>query len=261
MKNRFLLTIAILTVCAFGSNAVSAQITITIPKFKKPKIAVNSKEQSSQNSTSEEKTENNSKPEEPYVETDARISLFLNELDQANKQAAEYSPETSTYIVRNNVYDWLLRAVSPAERAEFFKKWESLMSAANRKRFTDGLDSLNATAAKKLPLYQADSKTFNFHNLAEEKLMKGTLENLASLKIYKIGLNQNNWLIDKNDLGIPTARYKHGMLWVRNAEKDYPYCQMYYVNIKQDYAGGGTYGASYARFIDSALAGCPANTK
>jgi hypothetical protein len=85
--------------------------------------------------------------------------------------------------------------------------------------------------------------------------MKAALKN-ATLKIHKIGLNQANWLIDKDYFGLPTSRYKQGMIWARNSADDHPYCKFYYVNIIQDYAGGGTYRASYALYIEETLAGC-----
>ena len=88
--------------------------------------------------------------------------------------------------------------------------------------------------------------------------MKGVLTRIADYKIYSIGLQQGNWLIDKNDYGLPTSRYKRGVIWLRDAKSDHPYCYATYINIKQDYAGGGTYGASYARFIEDEMVGCPA---
>ncbi len=92
-------------------------------------------------------------------------------------------------------------------------------------------------------------------------MMKGTLGNLATLKIHKIELAQSNWLISKNDFGLSMARYKQGYIWVRDTTDDHPYCHFYQINIIQDYAGGGTYGASYARFLDNTLFGCPAAAK
>jgi hypothetical protein len=88
-------------------------------------------------------------------------------------------------------------------------------------------------------------------------MMKAALENSATLKIHKIGLYHGTWQIDKNNLGIPNARYKQGYIWVRDTADDHPYCHLYQVNIIQNYAGGGTYAASSARFIGDTLFGCP----
>jgi hypothetical protein len=48
------------------------------------------------------------------------------------------------------------------------------------------------------------------------------------------------------------------VVWARSTLNDHPYCRIYWINIIQDYAGGGTYGASYAYFVNDELAGCPA---
>ena len=132
------------------------------------------------------------------------------------------------------------------------------MTPAGRGKFETELNRLAAIAKEKLPLYQAKPKEYNFRHSAEEKMMQAEVKNFASLKTHKIGLKEAVWLIDKNSLGIPTARYKHGMIWARDSAADHPYCQIYYINIIQDYAGGGTYGVSYAKFAGSELAGCQA---
>lgn len=258
MKKVLILTAAFLIVSMWSAGSAAAQITITIPKI--PKIKKTKPEPTTTtdggepDKTQETKT---SPPKTDDDEMDFRLKFFLEEIAKAQKSVDEYTPEEKTYLVSSGEYDWLVRAVSPKAREEWSKKW--LTKPNERSKFNAALDALAASAAKKLPLYQANPKMYNFRNPTEEKMMKGTLENLASLKIFKIGLNQVNWLIDKNDLGIPTARYKHGMLWVRDASDDHAFCKIYYVNIIQDYAGGGTYGASYAKFTGGELAGCPAN--
>jgi hypothetical protein len=112
-----------------------------------------------------------------------------------------------------------------------------------------------------LPLYTANPEGIHLSQCGGGKNDEGDLDNPAALKIYKIGLNQASWLTSKDDFGLPTSRYKHGMIWLRDAADDHPYCKIYYVNIIQDYAGGGTYGASYALFTGSELAGFPATGK
>lgn len=135
------------------------------------------------------------------------------------------------------------------------------MSPAAQKRFEDALNGLSASAAKKLPTYIPNNNNFAFHNAAEEKMMKGTLEDPSTIKIYKVGLFHSTWQISKDDYNLPTARYKQGYMWVRNTIDSHPYCRLFQINIIQDYAGGGTYGQSYAQFIDDALFGCPAGAK
>ena len=188
-------------------------------------------------------------------EMDFRLTFFLEKIAKAQKAADGYSPETRTYLVGSGEYEWLERAVSPKAREEWSKKW--LTKPNEQKKFNEVLDALAATAAKKLPLCQTNPKAYTFRNPAEETMMKAKLENLVKLKVHKLGFKESAWLIDKNNLGIPTARYKHGMLWVLDETDDHPYCKVFYINIIQDYTGGGTYGASYAKLIGNELAGCP----
>lgn len=42
-------------------------------------------------------------------------------------------------------------------------------------------------------------------------MMTRILGNAATLEIHNIGLGHNNWLLDKNDDGLPMARDQHGL--------------------------------------------------
>jgi len=88
--------------------------------------------------------------------------------------------------------------------------------------------------------------------------MLAEMSDVPGMKVFKIGLNQANWVIDKNELGIPKARYKHGLIYGRNPASEDPFCRVWYINVVQDYAGGGTYGATEARYIQKELIACPA---
>lgn len=172
------------------------------------------------------------------------------------KLVEEYNPATKTTMSTDSEY--MYYAVSPKARAEW-------LAGAKAQDFKEQIDKLLAPLAdalsKKLPTYFPNPNVYNIHNAAEEAKLKTALDNPARYKIFKIGLNEANWLIDANVLGIPTARYKHGRIYVRDTQADYPYCLARYVNIKQNYAGGGTYAASYATFIRDEIVGCPAGTK
>lgn len=265
MKNRYFLIAAVLMVLIFGGQAVNAQITISIPKIpkiKKPKIeqttdAADTTSGNNRNGQSDSSTQQ--KESEPkYEPLDARLSLFLDEIAKAQKDVDKYNSNDYLYLVDATGSEWMWRSVSAKERAEFEEKWKSVMTPAAKKRFDEGFAALAASAANKLPTYKGNINKFNVHNAAEERMMKGVLTKIADYKIFSSGLEQSAWLIDKNDYGLPTARYKHGVIYLRDTKSDHPYCYATYVNIKQDYAGGGTYGASYARFIEDEMVGCPA---
>ena len=263
MKNKYFAIAAFLIVSIFGWQVADAQITITIPKIpkiKKPKIVTTSEPDttggSGQNGSSGTTGQKDSEP--AYEEMDARLSLFLDEIAKAKKDVDKYNSNDYLYLVDATGSEWMWRSVSNKERAEFEEKWKSVMTPGAKKRFDEGFAALAASAANKLPTYKASLSKYGFHNAAEEKMMKGVLTKIADYKIFSSGLEQAAWLIDKNDYGLPTARYKHGVIYLRDTKSDHPYCYATYVNIKQDYAGGGTYGASYARFIEDEMVGCPA---
>ena len=187
------------------------------------------------------------------------LTDHLDIIAERQKEVDEFIPERGWFVSRFT-YDHVLYSISLKER----EKW---LEGANKLDYKDcpnlvaALDKLAASVAKKLPTYKGDLSDYKLHNLAEEKLMKGIFNDITAYQIYSVGLSQSNWLISKNDYGLPTARYKHGAFYLRDKKDDHPYCYLTYVNIIQDYAGGGTYGASYAHYIRDVLVGCPASAK
>jgi len=183
------------------------------------------------------------------------LQRHLEEIGNRQKEVESFTPGRG-WFVGNFTYDHLLNAVSPSARARFLKD----ANAEDFKPYLDpAFDKLAASAAEKLPLYQPNTKAYAVHNATEEGLMKGVINDLKDHKIFYTGIQEASWLIETNALGIPTARFKHGMVWVRYVPNDHPYCRVYYINIIQKYAGGGTYGASYALFVKDELFGCPAS--
>jgi hypothetical protein len=180
-----------------------------------------------------------------------KLTSRMNEWDTIN-QAMPFSFEDGD--------DFAWYAVSPSKRTEWMTKLGYLdYRQGSNNKIDPALDSLNDAMKKKLPSYVPNPKNYVVASVAEQKMMKDSLKkDLTKFNIFKIGLWQSNWLIDKNDLGIPKSRYKQGFIWVRDTQADYPYCEMYMVNIIQSYAGGGTYGASYGYYSTYEFAGCPA---
>lgn len=262
---KYLAIIALLIAFA-APNTIAAQITITIPDF--PKIRKPKKEQPKQNEQTTTAADNE-KPQKTESKTTTQnvledeplngtLAFMLGEVRKANEEVEKFNAEDSLYMLNIGLVEWLWRAVSPKERNKWFEQHKENLKPSGVQKFNRALDALDASAAKKLPTYVPDSKEFLVRNPAEERMMKSVLKEPARYKIYRIGLNQSAWLIDKNAVGIPTARYKHGMIYLRDLQSDHPYCYATFVNIIQDYAGGGTYAASRARFIKDELMGCPA---
>jgi hypothetical protein len=258
MKTKSKLIAALAMVIMGTAQYGSAQIIINLPKI--PKIKKTQPQTTTQTTTTVTTTSQptTQKTEEPYEDTDGRILLFRDEVIKTRGEVEEYSPTTKTVIVGGGRFEWLMRAISPKERAEFFNKWGTLMSPKYKTFFTTELDAISKAASEKIPLNTLAKNVYVHRNPAEERMIKAELSDIPGMTIHRIGLNQTAWIIGKNDYGLPINRYKHGVVWGRDPSSDHPYCRFWYVNIIQDYAGGGTYGASYAKYVDTEIAGCPA---
>ncbi|HQU92988.1 MAG TPA: hypothetical protein PLK77_11860 [Pyrinomonadaceae bacterium] len=190
---------------------------------------------------------------------DARVSTFQDEVKEALQEVKDYTPQTKTAIVQGKHWEWLERAISPAARTEFLNKWSSLLQPKQRQGFERDLDAIKADLPPKLSAFTQDKiNNFPFRNPAEERMMRSQLNELTGLVVHKIGLYQNQWLIEKNDWGLPVNRYKQGAIYGRDPRSDHPYCRIWYVNMIQNYSGGGTYAASYAKYVGSDFVVCPA---
>lgn len=165
-----------------------------------------------------------------------------------------YTPGSRDYYVEDfnddeNIY--LKAALSPGER----KDWESEWQDENMKKCINArLDELAAAAEKTIGTYKPVG--YAFGTPAEKNILRSGVTDIGKAsEVYNVGLNSANWKIIKNDIDIPTKRVRHGTIWLKYPNNKY--CTIAYVNLVQDYAGGGTYNASEARFISWEFAGCP----
>jgi hypothetical protein len=260
MRKYFLTLLMAIFVTAFAGSSANAQFTITIPKIPKIKKTKPDSQPTTTNSTDGTTTQtSNTTAKNDKCSDNIWLQTHVEDINKRRSEVDSYTPGRDWFVVESN-YDHLLFAVSPSAK----QRW---LTGANALEYKDcpslvtALDQLNKSASAKLPTYIPDTKSFAIKLPAYEQLMKGKIKDLADHKIFHIGVKQASWLIDKNNLGIPKSRYKHGMAWVRYVPNDHPYCRVYWINIIQDYAGGGTYGDSYAYFVRDDLAGCPAGAK
>lgn len=184
--------------------------------------------------------------------TDVALLSHLDNILEAHKLVSEYNPSTKIWIAHNDVIE---RAVSKKVRDEFIAKWGYNEEAKNQ--LTYYLNTLETVCKTKIPLNKPKDDYFTFHNAADESMIKSKIGDLSKIKIHKIGLSNQEWLYEKNDLGIPINRYKRGFVWVTNTADDYPYGHLYQVSLIQDYAGGGTYGATYTIFANDWIVARP----
>lgn len=186
-------------------------------------------------------------------------------LENIGKMRAQVETYTSgkTSLHETAAKPYLLFAVSKRERENWFKELSRSgisVQAAHRMKLNAALEALTASAANKLPMYKPAPQNFAVRNPAGEKLilqkLKERLGSNVMLTIYKSGF-QSNWQIYKDSIGLPQYRFMRGYIYAKNPVDDHPYCHLYYISANQDYAGGGTYASSVARFEDDLVVGCP----
>ena len=196
-----------------------------------------------------------SRSSETSTQSDPWLDIILEEIGKRKKEVESYEPAPGRQLVTPSTPELFLPAISPRARASYYKTVQ--MNERRKSALDAALDSLAAAAAQKLPLYKPDPDHFTFRNPPAETLMLRSMTNGAALKVFKSGIKESGWLIEKNDFGIPLNRYKHGFLWARDGGDDHPYCHLYTVYIQQNYEGGGTYGQTFAKLFDNEIVGCP----
>jgi len=189
---------------------------------------------------------------------DPRVSKFQDDVKTTLEDVNDYTPQTKTAIARSGNWDWLARAISPRDRKEFLDNWE--LKPKQRQGFERDLDAIAAALPPKIAAFTVDKiNNFPFRNPAEERMMRAQLTEITGMVVHKIGLYQNQWRISKDEYDLlPNSRYKQGAIYGRDPNSDHPYCRIWYVNIIQNYSGGGTYAASYAKYVGTDFATCPA---
>ena len=257
----FALAVSIMLTLAAAPSA--AQITINIPKLpkiKKDKPAPTTTTPTTNTSSSPTTTTSSNSTTAETESAPARkacsdgvTQVYLEDIAKYRAEAEEYRPGLRDYFVStasDGKNKYLEAAMIPNVRKEW-DKWD--------KEFKDcvypALDGLAEAARKTIGGYTGPAGYVS-GTPAEKKILLSAINDLAQGKALKVGIKQPNWLIAKDSYNFPTARYRHGYAYVQ-----YPgtgLCWVFWINLVQDYAGGGTYGASYGNFISRSLAGCPA---
>jgi hypothetical protein len=259
---------ALLTVTVCAAAPASAQITIKIPKLREifrekptaeptPKAVVT--ESSAATSEKDVEKRASSQPQvskvEPVDECDSGAEyVHLRDLAKTKKEVTEYVPGQREYFVsilsdyRN---EYLEAAMLPWVRESWLKERGDQFARC----LTPALDDLAAVARTKLPTFTGPTR-YKLGTAAEKSLIRASVPDTAKAKVFMTGVIQANWLIAKDNYNFPTSRYKHGAVLYKNPGQDF--CWVVFINIIQDYAGGGTYGASYGNYVGRSLSGCPA---
>ncbi len=248
MKKKLLLMFAFILAVGFGVQSVSAQFKININVPKRKKETTEKPATTPNNQTGRKPTTNN----QPIW-----LTTTLDEIGKVKKQVDEHSSNDED-LYGYSTFDYVAITISKKVREEWVEKNFAPISPQVRNQLDVAMDDLLASLTKKLPTYRGNLAKYEYHTPAEEKVLRAFFKP-ANFKIFATGFLQNRWLIEQNDYGNPIARYKQGVVYVRKTSSDHPYCYLYYTNVAQDYAGGGTYGESYALNTDtrSEVVGCP----
>jgi hypothetical protein len=248
MKHAFLKITFLCVAMTAGVSGVAAQITINLPNIKKiTKPNIN-------NDVTTNVKDNTTNTTSGNGSTNWWIDYQIGEINKYKKELTDWNPANQYFPNPSSSDNYIALALSRKERS----KWLADKKVSPDARLDAALDSLKEVLTRRLPEYTINPRSFTNRNAAEEKLMLGALWGVPGIKVYKSGFNQASWLIDKNELGIPKARYKHGLVYGRDPASEDPFCRVWYVNVVQDYAGGGTYGATEARYIKKEYIACPA---
>lgn len=256
MNKRLINFAFIIAMAALTASSVAAQITINIPglkKIKKPEIRTNV-QSTVEDSDPSTRTNPTTAHGNASGSTNWWIDYQIEEIAKYKRQVDGWDPVNQVFPKSHTSDDYIGLALSKKERAE----WLQSKKLSPDAKLEAALDALKASLTRRMPEYTINPKAFNYRNAAEEKLLLAEMSDIAGMKVFKIGFNQPTWLIDRNEWGIPKARYKHGLIYGRNPSSEDPFCRIWYINVVQEYSGAGTYGATTARYIEREFIACPA---
>jgi hypothetical protein len=198
---------------------------------------------------------------------DIQLSHPFSEIARARAQAEQFKAGESEQLYSIGVKDWGLLAVSPRERQKYFASFQGLRELVDVVRETGGdpfaklnsaFDDLKSALTAKLPTYLPAASRFQFRDPSAERTMLAKLGDPAAYTLYRSGVEESGWLIEKNELGIPRSRWKHVNAYLRFKNDDHPYCRFVTVYVHQEYAGGGTYNPTLiGSNPNQQLCGCP----
>jgi hypothetical protein len=172
------------------------------------------------------------------------------------REAEEFKAHEREYYVsemNDNRNEYFLAGISKTERADWFS---SHKTAEKDQHCMNGVfDAIGEQAKKNLSKYKP--RGYNFDDSGEVKLIKAAVkEEIPDAEFLKVGTKSETWKIEKLGNGNPKSRYKYGMAWIKSPKFDDGYCRIAWVNIVQDYSGGGTYNDSEANYLSVEPAGC-----
>ncbi len=170
------------------------------------------------------------------------------------REAESYKATARKYYVRelsDRRNEYLEAGISPKLRETWFTNHR--IAEKDRQCLAGVFDAIAGAAKKTLPKYRPRGYTHHDDDGLIEDVVK---RKIPDAQILEVGVSSPNWDIEKLRNGIPRVRYKYGMAWVKTSSADDGYCRIVYVNVQQEYSGGGTFAESRGNYIKTEPAGC-----
>ena len=264
MKTGRLILFAMIVIAMVGVGRSSAQFTITIPKIprvKKTPTPPQPTDNSSNSSGSGAQTSDgglSSTTNTAQCPSNIALDFHADDIKKSQTEVEAYDTARGGSMVHESNDNYMLYAVSKKARDEWLSRFKSLQRGGPCDKIDPALDALAAAVAAKIGKLTPTSEDFKFRDPASEKVLMTEFKGSTTIKVHKIGLETAGWLIQKDDSGLPSYRYKDANVWFRDTSDDQPYCHLYSAVVKQDYAGGGTYSTEiYRSSAQDTMMGCP----
>jgi hypothetical protein len=115
---------------------------------------------------------------------------------------------------------------------------EAIESYGSREKFMDKMVANQRKQAENMRMVPAAMSNPKIEALVKTKYEAA----FPGFKVLKVNITNNPWILEKNDLGIPLYKRSSVSVGVKNDKGE---CGIGSANVRQDYEGGGTYGAVY----------------
>jgi hypothetical protein len=118
--------------------------------------------------------------------------------------------------------------------------------------------SVDAKTAELLVIAEKHAAAATFpartgHDAALEAFARTKFKQLHSMTVLKSAMTDTDWKVYKNNVGIPTNRYRHGIVLLRPpAPVGTKWCQHRTFAVKEAYAGGGRWSNRELEYSGSA---------
>jgi hypothetical protein len=187
------------------------------------------------------------------------LDFHAEEIVKSTAEVRAYDPAKGGRMVHESNDNYVLYAISKKDRDEWLGRWKDFQRGSTCDKVDPALDELAVAVKEKMGKAMPRAADFQFHDPAAERVIMTLFEDSKTIKVNKIGLDSAGWSIQRGDNGLPSYRYKDGFAWVKDTSENQPYCHLYSVRVKEDYAGGGTYNTKmYRSSAQDSIIGCPA---